>query len=218
MSPRRKRLVLLIAGLLLLAGVGVGLFLFRQAGAARERIVQALGEPAGAPYMLNDPAIRPQPQAIPDWSAPPEEQQAPSPGGELSNGLPLSDLLSAAGGVSVRETESAYEIRVPLADAEDAERVTLDVTPHHIRVSGQTGVQADEGHTPSPGVSVTSSFLQSFDTSREVLPDQVSRRLERDGSQLELMITIPKKAGSAAGEPTQSRELPGFDDSRSPVF
>ena len=218
MSPRRKRLILLISGLLLLAGLGVGLFLFRQAGAARERIAQALGEPPGAPYMLNDPAIRPQQQAVPDWSAPSEEQQAPSPWGELPKGSPLSDLLNGADGVSVRETESAYELRVPLADAEDAERVTVDVTPHHIRVSGQTGAQADEGHTPSPGVSVTSSFLQSFDTYQEVLPDQVSRRLERDGSQLELVIMIPKKAGGTAGEPAQGQGPSGFDDSRSRVF
>lgn len=208
MNPNRKRPLLLLVGLLLLAGLGFGLFLFRQAGSARDRITQALGEP----YTLNDPGVRPQSPASPEWSAPSDESP---PGNGLLEGLPFPGLPNSDG-VSVQETDSAYQFRIPLTDASDADQVSVDVTPHHIRVSGQTSNGKEEDHTP--GVSVISSFTQSFDTPQEVLPDQVSRRLERNHSQVELIITIPKKGGGSASEPTQKRELPDLNDFRSPVF
>lgn len=104
--------------------------------------------------------------------------------------------------ITVEETSSNYVLRIPLASPEDSSAVKLNVTPHRIEVSGQTGSKTD-------GQSFSSSFMQAFSTSQEVLPDQVHRLTEQNGGKTELVITIPKKAGSEA---KTIPDYPGLDD------
>ncbi len=122
---------------------------------------------------------------------PPEPRRLPDFSRLFGLGLPET-------GVKVEETATSYVLRVPLADPNDATQVQLDVTPNRIAISGQTGRRDN-------GLSVTSSFMQSFATSQEVLPDQISRATEKSGEQTELVITIPKKADATPSAKTPSK-------------
>jgi hypothetical protein len=104
--------------------------------------------------------------------------------------------------ITVEETPSSYVLRIPLASAEDSSSVKLNVTPHRIEVSGQTGSKTE-------GQSFSSSFMQAFSTNHEVMPDQVHRLTEQHGKQTELVITIPKKSG---GKASTESNISGFKD------
>ncbi|WP_373532991.1 hypothetical protein [Vampirovibrio sp.] len=106
--------------------------------------------------------------------------------------------------ITVEETSSKYVLRIPLAAAEDSSSVKLNVTPHRIEVSGQTGTKTD-------GQSFSSSFMQAFSTHQEVLPDQVHRMTEQNGDQTELVITIPKKGGSKTSAESGDGGFDHFD-------
>jgi hypothetical protein len=136
---------------------------------ARHKLDNLLGQSSTPPVLIPQP---PEPRRLPDFSK------------VFGLGMPET-------GVKIEETESNYTLRVPLADPNDATQVQLDVTPHRIAISGQTGRRDN-------GLSVTSSFMQSFSTSQEVLPDQISRKMEKHDEQTELVITIPKKAGATS--------------------
>lgn len=129
----------------------------------------------------------------------PEPEAAPAtPAPSLPDPLKFPDLENSIFGmpvpttdIMVEETSSAYVLRVPLAKPEDSSAIKVEVTPHRIEVSGQTGSQTD-------GQSVSTSFMQSFSTAQELIPGQVHRYTEQNGKQAELVITIPKKVGGEA--------------------
>jgi hypothetical protein len=108
--------------------------------------------------------------------------------------------------ITVEETSSSYVLRIPLASAEDSSSVKLNVTPHRIEVSGQTGSKTE-------GQSFSSSFMQAFSTHQEVIPDQVHRMTEQNGNQTELVITIPKKSG---GKTSTEQNYDGFEPGSDP--
>jgi hypothetical protein len=111
--------------------------------------------------------------------------------------------------IKVEETARSYVLRIPLASAEDSSSVKLDVTPHRIQVSGQTGSKTE-------GQSFSSSFMQAFSTNQEVIPDQVHRSMEQNGKQTELVITIPKKGGGSTGTESNFPNFgSGFNDNDS---
>lgn len=103
--------------------------------------------------------------------------------------------------IDFKETEKAYELRVPVSRPEDAENVQLQVEPFHIQVAGQ--------FTTHPGgnshFSASSSFMKSFPTTQELLPTQITRTLQGKT----LLITIPKKTpGSAPISPSTPKHSP----------
>ncbi|WP_303672583.1 Hsp20/alpha crystallin family protein [Vampirovibrio chlorellavorus] len=129
----------------------------------------------------------------------PEGEAAPAtPAPSLPDPLKFPDLENSIFGmpvpttdIMVEETSSAYVLRVPLAKPEDSSAIKVEVTPHRIEVSGQTGSQSE-------GQTISSSFMQTFSTAQEVVPGQVYRQTEQNGKQTELVITIPKKVGGDA--------------------
>lgn len=187
----RNRRLILIAGLIgLLTAATLLYFGFHDAPrelAARRHLNDLLGQ-ANA----NEPEQEPgqEPEGFPAFPSLP-------PGNDnLFFGLPMPTTE-----VDVEETASSYVLRVPLASPEDSDSVKLNVNPHRIEVSGQTG--SKEGSS-----SMTSSFMQSFSTSQEVLPDQVQRSTEQNGDRTELVITIPKKtSGEVLSTPNEYPEL-----------
>lgn len=196
MSTKRKVLLTVLAGLMLL----VVLFSFNlipTSGeqAARQKLNNLLGQ--GSDEL---PELEPdQPQ-----SAPEEPGSLPGVNGGSFFGMPMP--LSGAG-VDVQELADKYVLRIPLADSKDASSVKLNVEPHRIEVSGQTGAKQN-------GASVSSSFLQSFTTSQEVLPDHISRRTEQDGETTELVITIPKKHPDQSGSTAPELDNPNRDNTQ----
>lgn len=138
----------------------------------------------------------PEAEAAPQAAAPslPDPLKFP----DLENsifGMPVSTT-----DIMVEETSSAYVLRVPLAKPEDSSAIKVEVSPHRIDVSGQTGSQSD-------GQTVSSTFMQTFSTAQELVPGQVHRQTEQNGKQTELVITIPKKAGGEAKGPTDEDGL-----------
>lgn len=184
----RNRRLILIAGLIgLLTAATLLYFGLHNAPrdlAARRHLNDLLGQ-------ANASEPEQEPEGFPAFPGPPE-------GNDLFFGLPMPTTE-----VDVEETPSSYVLRVPLASPEASSAVKLNVTPHRIEVSGQTG--SKEG-----GSSITSSFMQAFSTSEEVVPDQVQRATEQNGDQTELVITIPKKT-SGEGRPTPN-EYPELND------
>lgn len=153
---------------------------------ARQRLDTLLGQQAEPSPFLPEATPVPMPQNLPEpgWFE------------------PLFDIPEAASPVSVEEREDRYVIRVPLVSPDDAESVQVSVTPHRIEVFGQTGKK--EG-----GAAITSTFMQSFSTPAELLPDDVQRKTERQGEKTALVITIPKKASpSATPDPPRNVPLP----------
>jgi hypothetical protein len=178
MSKSRNIILGLLAGLILIGALLV--LVIRQATgeyAAREKLDHLLG------------------QSQPDWQDAPDSSEAPplpppeppalpdnNHGGSFF-GLPLP---MPQAGVDVQETNDSYILRIPLADPKDASSIKLNVTPNRIEVSGQTGSKEN-------GISASSSFMQAFTTSQEVMPGQISRRTEQNGDTTQMVITIPKK-------------------------
>ena len=112
-----------------------------------------------------------------------------------------------AGGVSVQETDKAYELRVPVQNPEDAQNVSVQVDPHRIQISGKITYRSPDGHQTG-----SSSFMQMFPTTSEVLPEKVTRAVQGKGADQTLLVTIPKKYPGKAPEPVQPQ-----DDSLQPA-
>lgn len=140
----------------------------------------AFGLPIAPPLNLSSP------EQSPEQPPTPAPSSTPFPGPELLFGLPMPST-----DIAIEETSQHYVLRVPLKKAEDSSSVKVEVTPHRIELSGKTGSEEE-------GESFSSSFMQTFTTSQEVLPDQVHRRTEQIDGKTELVITIPKKGNSAA--------------------
>lgn len=192
MSKRRKILLIGIAGMLALFSLLViGLRHGSEDMAARQKLDNVLGQaeessPETSPFTPYEPPAPPAPSTTP--SAPPG-----FPGFPLTNptaGMPDS-------GVDVQEYPTEYVLRIPLTNPADARNVKVNVTPHHIEVSGKIGRREQ-------GVSFTSSFVQSFSTSQTVLPNKVTQKTEKNGAKTDLVITIPK----AHGGPSNAAPLP----------
>ncbi|MCE3233842.1 MAG: hypothetical protein K0Q50_22 [Vampirovibrio sp.] len=194
MNKQKKILLSALAGVLLLAFLfGANPFQSPGESAARQKLDHLLGQ---ADESL--PNLDSEQQAEQQSQPPEQEPSAGLPGlqGGSFFGMPMP--LSGAG-VDVQELSDKYVLRVPLADPQDASSVKLNVSPHRIEISGQTGSKRD-------GASITSSFMQSFSTSQEVVPDRISKRTEQNGDEAELVITIPKKRNAPADE-----EIPGLN-------
>ncbi len=198
MRNRRKVLLSLLAGFILLAS-SLAFNLRQSVGqmAAREKLDNLLGQdnPEDSPPVVAPEDQNPfeAPQASPNQPGNQPENmengqlEPPTITGGSFFGLPMP--LSGTG-VDVQELADKYVLRIPLTDPQDASSVKLNVSPHRIEVSGQTGSKEN-------GATVNSSFMQSFTTSQEVNPDRISRHTEKHGENTELVVTIPKKtAGS----------------------
>lgn len=201
MNKSRKILLGLLAGFIVIATLLV--LVMRQATgeySAREKLNQMLGQTQ--PDLQNSDEAPPMP--------PPEAPPLPNNSGGSFFGLPLP---MPQAGVDVQETNSSYILRIPLADPKDASSIKLNITANRIEVSGQTGSKEN-------GTSVTSSFMQAFTTSQEVLPGQVSRRTEKNGDNTQMVITIPKKQpgpGDDSQPPnTESPQQPQPDNNELP--
>jgi hypothetical protein len=194
MSKRRNILLGLLAGLILIPVLLLVVFHHAtdESAVAREKLDQVLGQ--GQPSLPHLEDSMPSPP--PDATLPPPSTLPDNNGGTFF-GLPLPLPQT---GVKVEETPDSYVLRIPLADPKDASSVKLNVTPNRIEVSGQTGSKAD-------GASITSSFMQSFTTSQEVLPGQVTRRTEQNGEDTEMVITIPKKQSGLGGADSNPPEM-----------
>ncbi len=202
MRNRRLILVLSLTGFLVLTAL---MYLKFDAVSEETETRQKLNELLGEEQPLDRSNDAPELAPLKSESAPATEAEPQAIKPEA--GLPSpSDLLfgfpTPQSDVGVEETSANYVIRVPLASEADSSSVKLNVTPHQIEISGQTGSQEN-------GKSVQSSFMQTFTTSQEVLPDQVHRLTEKHGEQTELVITIPKKLSSKA---PSLPEYPGLDD------
>lgn len=208
---KQKRLLLFAVGFLLI--LAWGSFLVFQANtshSARHRITQVLAQP------MNDRGVSP--QLTPDD---PRDNAGDGMGEKqhsITDGLFNIPLPISPDGIGLQEDENAYDITVPLAKADDAEQVTVHVTPHHIEVSGETATQSGDAH--SPGFSASTQFMQSFDTIEEVIPARVSRTLEHNSGQVELHITVPKKKDASAEKQNAlpENQNPSLDDPEHPVF
>jgi hypothetical protein len=225
MTPHKRRSPLrpIILGLLLVGLLGWLLHSLQdcQSQQARSRIEQSLGNSSNpakdlgsempSPDLLDDPERLSTPS--------PPETRAPNLFGEFSgeDGFPpLSGLASES--AQMEEMADSYRLRVPLADKKDASQVHLNVTAHHIEISGQAGTAPKPG--AAPGFSMTSSFMQSLDTSQEILPQKVHREVvERDG-RIMLMITIPKahtlQSKGTVSTPSHHENEPDFPTSPMP--
>jgi HSP20 family molecular chaperone IbpA len=200
LTPQKRRAPLrpIILGLILLGLLG---WMFRglqncQAQQARTRIEQSLGNPSPQSLPQESP-LSEFPSPSPDLLQDPERSPMGFPSMPAN---PFSELDSELGidadGVKINEDADAYRIDVPLANKADANEVQVKVSPHHIEVSGQTG--SSPKSQSGPGLSFTTSFMQSLDTSQEVLPQKVKRDLIERNGQSVLHVTIPKKSKSAA--------------------
>lgn len=149
---------------------------------ARERLDQLLGQDQPRLQDLM-PAVPMLPQLPPQLSP---ERLAEEP---FFKAFPdfQSLIQKLPHAVEVIETPQAYQLKVPVASEAEAEKVQVKVLPHQIEVSGESGQGG-----------MTSHFMQSFTTSQAVDPDRIKRELQ--GQQL--VITIPKKTGGAALEPS----------------
>ncbi len=186
MSVTRKMGITLLAIILILGGIA--LFTSKhQDDQTRNRLTS----------MLHDSD---QPESIPSpqpggMNAPmPEQPQAGFPfrfPSLAQGGMTL--LSNLAGGPHLEETRQSYILRVPLSEESDARAISLQVNPHHVDISGETGTHS--GNSQS-----SSSFMQSFDTAQAVVPGKVTKKIERSGNSLSLLITIPKQTAST---PTQ---------------
>jgi len=203
MNPRKRRSPLrpILLGLIL---IGLVSWMFRglqncQSQQARSRIEQSLGAPSTQDI--------PQELPVPELPHPPDLLQDPerSPMGfsEIPSNPFGSDAFSSNDGIQISEDKEAYRLSVPLADKSDANQVQLKVMPHHIEISGQTGTTSDSNG--GPGLSVTTSFMQSLEISQEVLPQKVKRELIEQNGQSVLKITVPKKTKSAS---QQQQKIP----------
>jgi HSP20 family molecular chaperone IbpA len=205
MNPRKRRAPLrpIVLGLLLL---GLVSWMFRslqhcQSQQARSRIEQSLGAPSAQelPQQLAEPELPHPPDLLQD------PERSPMGFSEIPSNPFGSDAFSSNDGVKISEEKDAYRLSVPLADKSDANQIQLKVTPHHIEISGQTGTASNPN--AGPGLSVTTSFMQSLETSQEVLPQKVKRELIEQDRQSVLQVTVPKKTKSV---PEQQPKMPAI--------
>jgi HSP20 family molecular chaperone IbpA len=211
---KQKRLLLIAVGLLLISA-WVSFLVFQantsHSASARQHLTQALNQP------MNDRGVSP--QLTPEL---PTENAGDELGAKkehsITDGLFNIPLPISPDGIGLQEDENGYEITVPLTKPDDAEQVSVHVTPHHIEVSGETATQSDDTH--SPGFSARTQFMQSFDTNEEVIPGHVSRTLKHNNGQVELHITVPKKRDAAVEKRNAfpENQTNSFDDPEHPVF
>jgi hypothetical protein len=200
LKPRKRRAPLrpIVLSLILIGLIG---WTFRniqgcQSQQARARIEQSLGahsnEATPVAPQLGDaepPDLLDDPERLPMGGMPSGMSEGmPNPFGGSGFPSPMDGL--SPDGVRLEETANAYRLLVPLADKKDASQVQLKVTAHHLEISGQTG-SAPAGS--APGFAMTTSFMQSLDTSQEVLPQKVRREVTEQDGHLTLLITIPKR-------------------------
>ena len=199
MNKRRKILLIVIAG-------AIALFAFLLNGlrhgstdlAARQKLDQALGPEGSLENNAEASPFTPDRPANPPAEDPLDNQLATAPPGFM--GLPIPNPMSMSpgvpdSGVDVQEYPGEYVVRIPLTTAADAHNVKVNVTPHHIELSGKIGRREQ-------GVSFTSSFVQSFSTSQTVLPEKMTQKTIKNGDKLELVVTIPKQhTGQANASP-----------------
>lgn len=103
--------------------------------------------------------------------------------------------------IDVQETTTAYQIRVEMANQKDMESVQVNVLPRRIEITGQTSFGGESGFKG------TSSFMKSFATRTEVLPNA----LKRTQNDKHLVFTIPKKVASAPPEkPNAKQDTPSI--------
>jgi len=200
MNKQRKVLLILVVGAIaLFAFLTIGLRHNTHEMAAREKLDSLLGQAD---------------ETLPDETGPftpyPSAPPAPSTGNSTQNppgfmGLPIPNPMPGGmpdSGVSVEESPQAYVIHVPLVNPADAHNVKVNVTPHHIEVSGNIGRREQN-------VTFSSSFVQSFSTSQTVLPEKMTQKTVKIGTQTELVITVPKKPGNQSNlAPPPAPEAP----------
>jgi len=95
--------------------------------------------------------------------------------------------------IQVVETNTAYEIRIPVQQPQDANDVQVNVSPHRIEIAGQ--IHYGEKEASFQG---SSSFMKGFNTSSEVLPNKVQRQVKKNL----LLVTVPKKTPSLSVKKT----------------
>ncbi|HEY9686465.1 MAG TPA: Hsp20/alpha crystallin family protein [Coleofasciculaceae cyanobacterium] len=209
MSKRRGILLAVLAGLALLAVLVIGLVQRNSPEwEARQKLDDLLGQGTSelqptSPFPERpDAGIHPMPEQLP--KSPVQDPFQP-PGRLFGFKLPLPKPA-----VDVTETPQAYELRVPLADPADESGIQLNVQPHRIEISGQSGSR-------KTGVNFSTSFMQSFSTRQEVLPDKITRRTEQKGEDTTLVITIPKKSPGTLSEPQPPSKIPNQPDLPEPA-
>ncbi len=222
MSKRRKAALLFFAGLLTLVLWSLlGLSNHTEETAARQKLDNLLGQADTLPFAENGPSERipldapnENPNETPNTTDPlGSNPLASAPPGFL--GLPIPNPLAGNvpdSGVDVQEYAANYVLRIPLTDPADARNVKVNVTPHHIEVSGKIGRREQS-------VSFSSSFVQSFSTSQTVLPDKVTQAIQKTGSKTELVITVPKQhpgQGNSKLAPPLAPEAPGAPNAPQP--
>jgi hypothetical protein len=206
MSKQRKILLTILAGTLALSiALMMGLQHKSHELAARDKLDSLLGQ-ADETLPADNIPFTPYPSApaAPAPSTPPSGSGTPNgssqpPGAGL--GLPILNPFAGGipdSGVDVQESPTAYVLRIPLLNAEDAHNVKANVTPHHIEISGNIGRREQNA-------TYTSSFVQSFSTSQTVLPEKMTQKTVKSGDKTELVITIPKKQ---SGQPSLSPSAP----------
>lgn len=170
MRMKHRRLILATSAVLIFLGA----FVFSPRGhgqAARQKLDNMLGP---TKELFPTPLNRSMPEPLAEGGT----HLDLGPFGLLQHLMPKS--------VDVQENADAYILRIPVASADDADQVLLSVMPDRIEVSGMTGSR-------KAGATMNSSFMQSFTTSQPVLPNQVTRQIQKDGSQSVLVVTIPKQ-------------------------
>lgn len=203
-----RSLCLIVLGVLLLVQTGCSTPEARREDAkAREKLDQILGDDAPENQPDHAQRHREEESARPHAPAP---QAAPSQEDDSEDPLtmPFSkafpswlDQMTSMGqpSIQVAETNSAYEIRIPIQQPDDARDVQVNVSPHHIEISGQVRYgQQDAAFQGS------SSFLKGFNTSSEVLPNKVQRQIKKNL----LLVTIPKKTPSLSPVKKQPKATP----------
>lgn len=159
------RTLLTLAALVLMVAL-LSFNWMRHESSARQKLDSLLGQTSEPLPQIQDA------QAFPDW---------------FNDSSPFGFPMPKSG-VEIQETPQAYILHISIADPKDADQVQVNVSPNRIEVSGQTG--SKQGNMQS-----TSSFFQSFSTSQPVIPEKMSRKIEKNGSQDQLVITIPKGSG-----------------------
>jgi hypothetical protein len=170
---------------------------------ARQKIDDLLGQDREvAPQAQKPPATDDFDPNNPSGERSPEENIMPDrlpdmpAAGNLEHWFPSLSSLFSQDAIAVEEQPDRYIIQVPLASPDDARQVQVEVQPHHIQVSGKTG-------SKKQSASYSSSFLQSFQTSSEVLPSRVEQKVVAHQQSSKLMVTVYKKHPDVASSATQ---------------
>ncbi|MBY0402305.1 MAG: Hsp20/alpha crystallin family protein [Cyanobacteria bacterium] len=109
----------------------------------------------------------------------------------FKNAMPGMSSFFSFPSINVKETDTAYEIRVPLNAPGDEKNVHVKVVPNFIEVQAQLSIPSPNGQ----GSLGNSSVMKSFSVSHPVDPKRMSQRLESTPSKQNgqtLVITLPK--------------------------